>query len=626
MIKAIQINSETEYIDEKGEPLYALYDLGRINIFIGANNCGKSRLMRRLFNSESVIAISETKGLGRYDSLRREIRSLLGERDRINGFSGLPKLLLDSRQINDQLERQDCYGLYKYLTVTINEWFGEVRKNKNWETRSNYISPLNQGLSSILTILRYNVAPFNGSTKLQNSVYIPTLRGIENFDSYFDKTPIEKIKDARLSREEWSLIDEYASNAKMIYLNKISKAYSIDSRVIFTAENLYEDIRRKLLGHEADRKKISDFQKFISDNFYDGKEFSLIPIEKINNNKTERYIAVKIGAKQERKLYDLGDGIKQLITILYAIYTRKDQEGYFFIEEPEINLHPGYQTKLIDLLEDSCFDRLQFFIVTHSNHLLSSAISSEKTSVYKVSSTEKPDIFRVSQTTARDFDIIGLLGAKNASMLMSNCAIFVEGISDKIYLKRYLELYFKEKGIKFEEDINYTFVETGGANISHWSFVDSIEEKDLATIHAASFSKNSFIICDNDGGKRKQRKEKLEKMVGEENFYVLPVREIENLLKREVLEKIIFNNEKPILKKQYNNNQRDGYAQKYLGAFIDEHYETGKKYAATRSGTIKDKVPFARSAIKYLDSYEDMSTSAIELCEKIANFIIKSNT
>lgn len=167
----------------------------------------------------------------------------------------------------------------------------------------------------------------------------------------------------------------------------------------------------------------------------------------------------------------MGDGIKQLITILYIIFTKRNSEAIFFIEEPEINLHPGYQRQFLQLIQNNkYFSKHQFFITTHSNHFIDNCINYDNISIYKFNNIEKKNnFFKVTNTTNNDIEILDILGVYNFYVFVSNCTIWVEGISDKILISKYLDIYIKNKGeLSYKEDINYSFIEYDGNNIDHW--------------------------------------------------------------------------------------------------------------------------------------------------------------
>lgn len=630
MINVIKINSETSYYNENNTPLYALYDLSKINIFVGANNSGKSRFIRSLLISQNNLLLTDSvvNNDEKIRNLRNIFNQLIVSINKNNAQSTAANININTDELMELFSNSEFCTVYKLLSKEINNWYSHNHINS--ETIERKYAAFSSLLDSYAFRIQHNRDAYGGTTCFGKNYknkcfYIPILRGIENFSSYYNRKPINNIEEARLSRKEWNYIDEYADNSKHIYENKVHSAYNIETDLIFTAENLYDDIKNKLLGNEAQRRQIYEFQEYISKNFYDGKGFLITPTTKKETG--EEYLAVKIAGNEEHELYNLGDGIKQIITILYKIFECQNKEAYFFIEEPEINLHPGYQRKLMQLLQDKLFDKHQFFIVTHSNHILESILNTSETSVYAfIDEDNKYDHFRIVNTTNKDLGTLNLLGVDNYSVLMSNCMIFIEGLSDKIYIQRYLEIYFKERKRSYIEDIHYAFVETGGGNIAHWNFLQDIDEDQVSAIHASSFSNRSFIICDSDGKTKRDRKQILKSMVGENNFYELPVREIENTIKRNVLEKVLFGKEKPKILRNYDENKSHGYytSNAKIGHFIDSHYNTGRKYE-TKSGTITNKIEFAKKAIQYINTIDDLTEHAKELCERITAFIDRSN-
>lgn len=630
MIRAIGFSGCNSYIDSNGAPLWALLDLSRFNVFIGENNSGKSRFVRRIINEKECLLISGDVGdaSGYIASCLRGIQATC---ESINRSRETANIDLSFNEAYEKLRTGDGYGLFELVYGSIVNWLNlESVKNNVKDRVKGFQNDIIMGLRNLeLSLAEGAQSSMVGKSSINilngKCFYIPVLRGIENFDTYFNKEILNPINEALLNRDQWRAVDEYAKSSEHIYGDKINKTYAVDKKFIFTAENLYEDIKRKLLGDEDERAQIKDFQDFISDMFYGGEGFTIYPRER--KDSSGGYLAVKIGASKERALYDLGDGIKQMITILYKVFEYRKKEAVFIIEEPELNLHPGLQKKLIGILKSEIFEKHQFFIVTHSNHILESFVGYESCSVYKIKNTSKANNkFQIVRTDNHDYEILDLLGVSNISVMLANSLIFVEGLSDKIIIQKYLEVYFSEKKLDYQEGLHYSFAETGGGNIAHWNFIRNFSDRDIENIKASDFSRNSFVICDGDGGKKQNRKKKIEAMVGEENFFELPVREIENTISRSVLEKALFGASEPKIRKQYEeNSEKNGYYnQRYIGTFIDNHYVLGKKIAAS-SGTISDKVNFALKVVSSIHAYSDLSDNARLLCDKIADFISRSN-
>lgn len=629
MIRAIEINAPSNYIDEFNNPLFAIYDLNRMNIFVGENNSGKSRFIRTALLGKTSIPITDTLSNDFKRRFDNSLNNILNIWRYIKQNQNIKDIPFDESIIKTSKDSDDYYEIYKHITEAVHIWFNSVQKDRTTQDYYSQLSSHIVGLSQALLAKSDAYGTQKPITEIYKNkcFYIPVLRGIENFDSYFDKTSLTPLNDALLNKKQWRAVDDYANNSKQIYQNKISVAYGIDKSCIFTAENLYEEIRDKLLGEESRRQQVKDFQDFISETFYGGDGFTIIPRQQKNAQEIiKEFLSVKIGQSPERPIYDLGDGIKQMIAILYKVFERKDDEAIFFIEEPEINLHPGYQRKLMQILQSDTFSKHQFFIVTHSSHIIESSLANTKISIYKtINLNKKNSQFKIIKTTNHDLEILELLGISNGSVFMANCLIFVEGISDKIIIQKYLEVYMQEKNLDFKEDVHYAFAETGGGNIAHWDFLKDINDEDIATIHASSFSNRSFIICDNDVNKKKERKEKLKQMVGEQYFYELPVREIENTIKRDVLERTLFNSGEIRLKKQYNESNNSGYYnQNCIGKFIDNHYDLEKKYSSA-SGSIKNKIQFAKDVVSNINTINDLSETSIELCEILTNYIQSAN-
>lgn len=557
MINAIQVAGigENIYYDVNNLPLKYIPNVNKINIFIGENNSGKSRLMRGLVSSDMAKVLSNSYAKEkRTKNYRRQILNIINEMKNYSDYN----FNIDS--INKKSNTEYFCKMQEQI---------DIFKAKNTSLTypiDGYVSRIQRNLDSLLEELcRVSNSVHQKSIMKDLPIYIPILRGIENFNIYFDiSTNQEILNSISMNQNQRNALEIYKANANHIYQNKIQKAYGIKGDLIFTAENLYEDVTNKLLGKEEGRTFIKEFQEFIAKQFYNGQEFTLIP------QKKEGYLHVKIG-KQEKPLHELGDGIKQLITILYKIYENKDKSKVFFIEEPELNLHPGFQRKLMEIFQLDMFNEHQYFITIHSNHFIDSCFDYENISIYKFTNIDGANSkFRISYTSPNDVSLLQSLGVNNSSVFMANCTIWVEGISDKILIKKYLEKYFEYKNIsKYKEDINYAFVEYGGNNITHWDFepTESIE-----TINAAGITNRSFLICDNDNDSegKKERKRKLKK-VFQNNYCELSVREIENTISKVVLDKTLFGDKEikykiPFEQKEYTKKDI------YMGKFIDEHY------------------------------------------------------
>lgn len=614
MIKAIDIGTAAEvYINKYNNKMSYLDGLNKVNIFIGENNSGKSRLLRHL------LTATETKDLsGPFNENNRKYFEK-NKRDLLSNISYYNNYVEEKIIIPKSIINLDESNFFCEVSDLINSFDIDVNSISDYSARS-YYSRIESILNNIYSYISTKSNGY-GTNKINdlNITYIPVLRGIESFDNYYELKHNNVLDSIIMNESQRKSIEEYKSNSKHVYLNKISKAYNINTKYIFTAEDLFEDVKNKLLGEEKDRTFIRNFENFISEEFYNGEGFTIIPQVK------KGYLNVKIGNGEERAIHELGDGIKQLITIFYKMFEKRNTDAIFFIEEPELNLHPGYQRHFIQILQNNnLFNKLQFFITTHSNHMVDSCLDYNNTSIYKFINIEnKNKNFKILNTTSDDIEILELLGVCNTSVFMSNCSIWVEGISDKILLSKYLEVYLKSKGeLRFKEDINYSFIEYGGNNITHWAFLDN---DDIDTINASGISNRCFIILDNDNDAKgkKSRKKNLKEIFGE-RYCELTVREIENTIDRDVLEKTLFPTGEILNRKKYEGRE---YADKktYMGKFIDEHYKLSKKYGSKSTGTIRNKLEFSKKIAANISNINDLTPQAKKICERLYKFIKESN-
>lgn len=614
MIKAVEITGvENIYKNKYDNDLKYLYSLNKVNIFIGENNSGKSRLLRYLITSDKVVNISGPFSDEETKSFKKSKSNFLVSINKYNNISEkkiiLPQNVIELDDANFYCEASDYINSlkinssnilnpnvkeqYKSIKLYLDEMHNYIVKEKNFH--------INETLKSL------------------DIIYIPILRGIELFNNYYELTHEKELDTIQMTASQRNAIEEYKLKSKHVYLNKVSKAYNINTKIIFTAEDLFDDIKDKLLGEEKDRKFVKDFENFISKEFYNDEGFTIIPQLK------KGYLNIKIGNGEERALHELGDGIKQLITIFYKMYDKKNNSTIFFIEEPELNLHPGYQRLFINILQNCKeFKDQQFFITTHSNHIIDCCLDYTNTSIYKfINSNKKNNSFKVVNTSSKDIEVLELLGVKNTSVFISNCTIWVEGISDKILISKYLEVYLKGKStVQYKEDINYAFIEYGGNNITHWAFIDN---KDISTINASGISNRCYIILDNDNDSptKVKRKRNLKKAF-KDKYYELKVREIENTISRKVLEKTLFPNGNIKYSKLYEGQ---AYATKevYMGSFIDKHYELSRKYGSKSTGTIINKLEFSKKIAENIKNTDDLTIPIKNMCEKLYKFIEESN-
>ena len=572
----------------------AFGQVSKINIFIGENNSGKSRFLRHLYRT-FFYGFSTERFREFYQFVKRSLR--------LSPYYKMKYDINDFNRIYDNIGREKT----AYTNVPNKFFSGLFTVAKKIDARDKFYIPVLRGVKDYRSIINNKLRNFATSAhSIQNkdpiNHYISLLNiepsGLENFDVYREIIVREYFKDAK---------------------------ESIDN--ILTGGKLYQEIKSMLLGDETQRKLINEFQVFLKENFFfEYDSVQLIPRE------TEKVLYVRIG-NVEKAIYDWGDGTQQLIVILFSLFKYKDSENkMFFIEEPEMYLHPGILRKFIEVISSDIFKNHQYFITTHSNNILDiSADVDIDMSIFKFKklkdlSSKENQRFIIEQCNSGDVSLLNELGVRNSSVFMSNCSIWVEGITDRLYLKHYLELYIKKNGkVKYRENIDYTFIEYSGVNLAHFNFDDKDSAND---INAKYINNKIFLIADNDGTSQNsakgKRKEHLKEVL-KDNFYELNAREIENLITCEVLKNILIEqnpDKNEIITERFA--RKKSISKDKIGNFIDNVLNESGKHSA-KSGTVKNKLNFCKAVIEKINDFDMLSDEAKHLIERIYNFIESNN-
>lgn len=612
-IKEIVLNKE-QYNNYKihGTTEMKIDNLSKINILVGTNNSGKSRMLRSLFTEKDLLFFPASFNLPKLneavENFKNKLISVL-ESKRIFGYGSLKK---------DNIEHIMPYTFIKDSDEFLSSVYELIHYAKNLSgtqsiTSSGLVTQVDHNaiqieLKKVASAFEEELTEIFSEKRIDfKRVYIPTLRGLRGFEGNQNH-----------------------------YLTRTQKDYFPENEnlEIFTGLELYEEVKSLLLGNLKDREKIMDFQKFIGNSFFEGQEVALIP------NVKSDVLFVKIGTEKEYPIYNLGDGIQSLIILTFPLFKYRGENLLFFIEEPELYLHPGMQRKFLEIITHRNFNGYQYFLTTHSNHFLDMTLDMDKMSIYSfnkeledVDSQEKNASFVIENVSNENDNVLKMLGVKNSAVFLSNCTIWVEGITDRYYIRHFLNLYqkFLEEATVYKEDIHYSFVEYSGNNITHWSFLDENENEDdeiFKSINESRVCGTLFLITDKDSKKKETRQSKLAQVLGE-RYYCLECREVENILAATTLKKVIASYEKvKVTELKFTKNfSTKTYRDELLGKFIEKVIRDKNRqgsYSST-SGTVSDKVGFCKRAISEMKSFEDLSEEAQKLSIELYKFIAASN-
>lgn len=627
-IKKLSVNSNLR----SDYNLNVISNLSKVNIFVGSNNSGKSRFLRGIFaidKSLSFMPPQEMVDVEKYYNILIDFMDAIISAITKSSFEGIGNLnvneLISDIKISELTpflkEEGDLFGHFHKLVNEIIELnsSSSVTLKSSMGGAANARDPVIANLKALLNDYQSKIGEITPSGRTSykinfKRVYIPTLRGLRGY--------VDTIETGK---------DVYKERTKNDYFKEAPETLEIH-----TGLNLYDEITDMLLGSVQQRYNMMKFQEFLSESFFDGQQVTLTPV------RNSDIIKVKIGTEKEKNIFELGDGIQSLIILTFPLFKFLEENLLLFIEEPELYLHPGMQRKFIEIIMDEQFAHHQFFFTTHSNHFLDLTLDMDMISVYKFKKelgehsgnpTEELDAtFSIENVSNEDKSVLQELGVRNSAVLLSNCTIWVEGITDRFYIRRFLKVFQESESHpdlkQFKEDIHYSFVEYSGGNITHWSFLDEDEteaDEGHASMNAEKICSTLFLISDKDGDDKRPRQEKLKEVLGE-RYYCLECKEIENILSADTIKEVIAEYEKSTLEHLTNKDfTQEEYNNMHLGTFINSLFPEGARkrrgsYAAD-SGTIVNKLDFCKKAIDHITTYDQLSEEAQKLSQVLYHFI-----
>lgn len=598
-----------------------IIEIKRLNFFIGKNNAGKSRFLRSLFinnpNINKYIVFDPSVS----DFLKSSFEKIRNhpnvEHDLKNQLNKILKF--ENSKIFSTPKRNDL----SYFD-TISKTIFQTRNHSYFNDIPNFINEFIEFKKRL---------PF-----INELFYIPILRGMRPVTNQENKQP-------------------YIERAQKDYFPDINK---FNSKNIITGECLYHELKIHLLGEPEQRELIKSYEEKLSQYFFDNEWVSLIP------KHDQDVVNIKIGKDKQFPISQLGDGLQQAIILTYEAFIKKNETHAFFIEEPELHMHAGMVRQLMNFYLNETPH--YYFFTTHSNHLLDMADESDQVMIQKFVKQPKEEDrtkfdFKIYRCD-RDRDLLASLGVRPSSVYLANCTIWVEGITDRLYITKYMEKYLADlessnielykKYRRFMPNYHYTFVEYAGSNLSHWSFDDDYPKTREERIEflkqdrgqsATAVASDMLLIADGDIQKNSEKIKFLRKELNRDNLIILACKETENTLPRESIIRVVkakfprLKNVKQsydisliddITQDEYFDNDQYG-----IGRLIDEII---KKPSSTTTqtafadgkgvGTIKDKLKFCREIIKDFDENPnwELTPKAKDLCERIFKHIEKCNS
>lgn len=303
-------------------------------------------------------------------------------------------------------------------------------------------------------------------------------------------------------------------------------------------------------------KLLKDFNSILDDDAH----FDRIMVQQIDGDKWEIYL---VENDNRYPISEMGSGLKTILLVLLNLIVCNDEKksNIFLFEELENNLHPALQRRLFNYIYNYAIDNNSLvFITSHSHVAVNCFYDKRDASIYHIEKNDGISSIRRVDNTMEYSLILNDLDVRASDLLQSNGIIWVEGPSDRVYIKKWISLIDKT----IEENVDYQFAFYGGRLLSHYTADSDNKDKDL--IRVLLTNRNSAIIMDSDikdssadiNNTKKRIKEEFEK----QNLFawITAGKEIENYISSKVINKHFNSDYKQIRKyKLFPNYIKDSY-------------------------------------------------------------------
>ena len=498
-----------------GEELSLIGPLNKINIFIGKNNSGKSNILS--FSKNCLPnTISYCRDLTRHT--RNDIDTHLG---------------LDPSELSFSLGIKINESLHHQIIINCQEHSDQTKRQKDF-----IASSIDSILSSPTLSKGGDIAWFTYSESKARTL------------SLTDELIVGIKNDNILRNDQWYLLWQLLCNLKngdilkdwipdtLKYISPVKleppiiflipafrKITQGNSELFYSGSGLIDKVAQiqnpgfDKQESKNEYNKINLFLKTVLDNQTAKLE---VPYER------DEFIVYLDG--KVLPLSSLGTGIHEVVILAVAATVIKN--SVICIEEPELHIHPLLQKKLIQYFNEQTDN--QYLITTHSASILNTLDAA----VFHVMLENNSTVVKSAKSPTEKASITQDLGYCASDLLQTNCIIWVEGPSDRIYINHWII----NKAPELTEGIDYTIMFYGGRLLSHLTANDP-EIDDFISLR--KMNRNICIVMDSDKDKPRKRinptktriKEEFDKGLG--FAWITKGREIENYINEKVLESAV---------------------------------------------------------------------------------------
>ncbi len=447
----------------------------KFNILIGPNGGGKSNLLDIITLSfrkflllsyeiqeiENELTINESSGLKQIDKLLEKfIEDVTESRIEI-------KIKVDKQDIdNIQTMKKYSKEFKTVLQVNYSREYSDRRELIELIDRLNNLAPeilqLNQELTFSITNNQLDELEFH-RFECDYLTYLNSLelclilaKHIRNIELspiylYFSPYRAENSLDTQVnlsSKNYHELLADYleASSKNTASIIKLASLHFAEKKRIYEYKSSIGEGDKTIWNNDVEVKKVTELFGKI------GFSWDL----HLRNTNKNIYEIILSKQKKEFSLAQASSGEKEIINFILGLFAFNIKGGLLIIDEPELHLHPKWQSLFLDVLIDLAeTTNNQFILSTHSISFINKNTISNIIRVYKDNNSSNVVTIDKSNLMAAK-DLLHIINSyNNEKIFFADKVVLVEGKSDKLIfeklIKYYLSLYDKTEIIEVVE-------------------------------------------------------------------------------------------------------------------------------------------------------------------------------
>lgn len=206
----------------------------------------------------------------------------------------------------------------------------------------------------------------------------------------------------------------------------------------------------------AEMRREYEYEEGPNDRFFEEKEVQMINqyfeklgyewnLEGVNPNENRYEMFLEREGKQFR-MDQLSSGETEILNFLLGILSTDIRNGIIVIDEPELHLHPRWQSVLLELFSD--LEELtgnQFIFTTHSPGFITDETITKVKRVHKDDSDSSKTTTVDEDELSDPDDLVHIINShNNEKMFFADYVVLVEGISDRLIFQKMIDHFVQE--------------------------------------------------------------------------------------------------------------------------------------------------------------------------------------